>query len=161
MYEEIVKLINSGADITKEALHYANDMQAQINELNREALNDHNRKIANLQTEHDIIVDMLKNKELSYDEKMKLLEKMEDLQNRINKIIEDKDKLEKQEKEKITAEKKKAGQVVLEVATGIIPFTTAYRAIKKKKSNNTRTINQVEAIENSETKLIENEDKSE
>lgn len=155
----VLKLIEKGEDITMEVLRYANKMQDQINELNREELNDHNKKIDNLQKQHDIIVDMAVNKDLSYDEKMNLLQKMDELQKRIDEVIQDKKEFEHQEKEKIETEKKKAGQVMLEIATGVIPFTTAYRAIKNRKDNKRKNIDETEVIENSSTNVIENDAK--
>lgn len=154
-----MKLLEKGADITEEALKYANQMQGQINELNREALDDHNRKINNLQKQLDIIVEMAMNKDLSYDEKMKLVEKMDELQEKINVVIEEKNKFEQEEKEKVTSEKKKLGQTALEVVTGVIPFTTAYRAIKKKKENKNNSKKDSLVIENVSDESIEYEDK--
>lgn len=159
MNPAIMKLIEKGEDITLEVLHYADKMQDQINQLNQEEINDHNRKIDNLQKQHDIIVDMAMNKELSYDEKMKLLEKMDELQNRIDETIQNKKDFEHQEKERIVEEKRKTGQIVLEVATGVIPFTTAYRAIKNKKEKNRIVDNtDCEVLEGSNSEYIDSED---
>jgi len=155
----LLKLIEKGADITDETLKYANQMQGQINELNRETLDDHNRKINNLQKQLDFIIEMAMNKDLSYDEKMKLIEKMDELQEKINMVIEEKNKFEQEEKEKVVAEKKKIGQTVLEVATGVIPFTTAYRSIKNKKEKKKNSKKDSLVIENVSDESIEYEDK--
>lgn len=148
------ELIKNGLEFSKEALIYVNDLQGQINELNREQRNVRNQKIASLQKQLDVIANMLQDPNLTYEQKIDLIDRMNELQEKIDAEVDKSIEAEQEEKDRRINERKKVGQVTLEVVTGVIPFTTAYRAIKKKTQN--KKLNQID--ENKATEILENED---
>jgi hypothetical protein len=93
--------------------------------------------------------------DLSFEEKRKIIDEMGEIREKIQLELDRRIELSNAEKEKKREEKRKAGRFAAEVLTGVIPFTTAYRAIKSKKEKKKASIT-VEDDSNEDNVQIEN-----
>ena len=135
-----VTLINTGLEFGKEALKYINEMQGQISEMNKTQLDDHNRKIMVYQEQLDELKPLINTPDLSFEEKRKIIDEMGEIREKIQLELDRRIELSNAEKEKKREDKRNAGRFAAEVLTGVIPFTTAYRAIKSKKEKKKASI---------------------
>ena len=135
-----VTLINTGLEFGKEALKYINEMQGQISEMNKTQLDDHDRKIMVYQDQLEELKTLINTPDLSFEEKRKIIDEMGEIREKINLELDRRIELSNAEKEKKREEKRKAGRFAAEVLTGVIPFTTAYRAMKSKKEKKKASI---------------------
>ena len=135
-----VTLINTGLEFGKEALKYINEMQGQISEMNKTELDDHNRKIMVYQEQLDELKPLINTPDLSFEEKRKIIDEMGEIREKIQLELDRRIELSNAEKEKKREDKRNAGRFAAEVLTGVIPFTTAYRAIKSKKEKKKASI---------------------
>ena len=135
-----VTLINTGLEFGKEALKYINEMQGQISEMNKTELDDHNRKIMVYQEQLDELKPLINTPDLSFEEKRKIIDEMGEIREKIQLELDRRIELSNAEKEKKREDKRNAGRFAAEVLTGVIPFTTAYRAMKSKKEKKKASI---------------------
>lgn len=126
------KMIESGLELSKEVVKSLNKMQEQIDDLGKGQIDDHNTIINNIQKEHDLIAEMILKEDLTYDEKMMLLEKMERLQERIDEQVQLKIERTEKEKERKINERNSAIKTTLGIVSGVLPVSKAYNAIKGK-----------------------------
>lgn len=132
-----LKLIEKGVDASKEFAKYINEMQKNIDELKKIQLEDYDNIVANLQTELDVIKHIFYDDNLLKEERLLLIEKMDNLNAQISLELAKKNEVIEKEKEEAKQKKAKALQIAAEVLIGIIPFTTLARAINQNKEKKT------------------------
>ena len=123
-------LVKGGVEAQKEFTQYINELESQIKELRDLEIADYQIIINDLQSELDMIKEMY-NDDLSMEKKEELIDKMDNLNNKLSIEIAKKTEMIKKEKENVEEKKENAIQLATEILTGIIPFTTFARAIAK------------------------------